>query len=512
MFWSHASLGEATIAPETATDNRAMSWMIDYSAARNGGDSGPVVAMRVGPAVRRFVEPDALKPQVVAVTVLVKRIENRKRHAGKILGGGNAIELHGLVTRNAGKKIGNLTVVVPNQKCVVPQVDHMSLGDRLDFGKIHHHAVVRPIMGIDDSADECDFQCIAVPVQVPALALVIGDSMAGVEFEAAGNAHGRSHPVCGKVFAKAAGERGGLYLSCVAVPPAPTFSHSRPFHSMPSKALNIDDHSRDSAGMRYVYPVVSRRAGGVSIGINLNPNNACNWRCIYCQVPDLVRGGPPPIDMGLLERELDGFLRWATTGDFMATRVAAESRRLVDVAFSGNGEPTSAAEFAAAVALVGSVLADHRLGDAVMVRLITNGSLLDRKAVQLGVARIGAMAGEVWFKLDAATATAMARINGSRLRPEAVARRLGRCAELAPTWVQTCLFVLDGEPPQERELQAYLDLLAPLAPKLAGVHLYGLARPSLQPDASRLGRLGQDWMESFARRLGASGLMVKLSP
>jgi hypothetical protein len=122
------------------------------------------------------------------------------------------------------------------------------------------------------------------------------------------------------------------------------------------------------------------------------------------------------------------------------------------------------------------------------------------------------MAGEVWFKLDAATAAAMARINGSRLRPEAVARRLGRCAELAPTWVQTCLFSLDGEPPQERELQAYLDLLAPLAPKLAGVHLYGLARPSLQPDAARLGRLGQDWMEAFAQRLSASGLMVKLSP
>jgi wyosine [tRNA(Phe)-imidazoG37] synthetase (radical SAM superfamily) len=250
----------------------------------------------------------------------------------------------------------------------------------------------------------------------------------------------------------------------------------------------------------------------VSIGINLNPNNACNWRCIYCQVPDLVRGGPPPIDLGLLERELDGFLHWATTGDFMATRVAAESRRLVDVAFSGNGEPTSAAEFAAAVALVGSVLAGHRLGDTMIVRLITNGSLLDRKTVQLGVARIGAMAGEVWFKLDAATAAAMARINGSRLRPEAVARRLGRCAELAPTWVQTCLFTLDGEPPQERELQAYLDLLAPLAPKLAGVHLYGLARPSLQPDAARLGRLGQDWMEAFAQRLSASGLMVKLSP
>ena len=49
--------------------------------------------------------------------------------------------------------------------------------------------------------------------------------------------------------------------------------------------------------MTYVYPVVSRRAGGVSIGINLNPNNACNWRCVYCQVPDLKRGAAPAIEL-----------------------------------------------------------------------------------------------------------------------------------------------------------------------------------------------------------------------
>ena len=61
--------------------------------------------------------------------------------------------------------------------------------------------------------------------------------------------------------------------------------------------LTIEDHRRDSAGMRYVYPVVSRRAGGVSVGINLNVNNACNWACVYCQVDNLTRGGPPPIDL-----------------------------------------------------------------------------------------------------------------------------------------------------------------------------------------------------------------------
>jgi hypothetical protein len=35
--------------------------------------------------------------------------------------------------------------------------------------------------------------------------------------------------------------------------------------------LTSINHDRNSAGMTYVYPVVSRRAGGVSVGVNLNP-------------------------------------------------------------------------------------------------------------------------------------------------------------------------------------------------------------------------------------------------
>ncbi|MBK8120071.1 MAG: radical SAM protein [Sulfuritalea sp.] len=276
--------------------------------------------------------------------------------------------------------------------------------------------------------------------------------------------------------------------------------------------LKTEDHSRDSAAMRYVYPVISRRAGGVSVGINLNPNNACNWRCIYCQVPDLRRGGPPPIDLALLERELNDFLQQAVAGDFMATRVPAGARRLVDVAFSGNGEPTSAAEFAEAVAIAGRVLAAQQLAGKVLIRLITNGSLLDRIAVQSGIAVLGGCGGEVWFKLDAGTAAGLARINGTRVRPEVAARRLACCAALAPTWVQTCLFRLDDALPAEDEIEAWLALLAPLAPALAGVHLYSLARPSLQAEAPRLGRVEAVWLEQVAQRVRLLGLAAHVSP
>ena len=46
----------------------------------------------------------------------------------------------------------------------------------------------------------------------------------------------------------------------------------------PLQTLSVSDHDRNSAGLTYVYPVISRRAGGVSVGVNLNVNNACNWR------------------------------------------------------------------------------------------------------------------------------------------------------------------------------------------------------------------------------------------
>ena len=106
--------------------------------------------------------------------------------------------------------------------------------------------------------------------------------------------------------------------------------------------LSPRNHDRDSAGMTYVYPVVSRRAGGVSVGINLNPNNACNWACVYCQVPNLTRGTAPDIDLAQLEAELRAMLDDILHGDFMRSRVPEGARRLNDIALSGNGEPTSA--------------------------------------------------------------------------------------------------------------------------------------------------------------------------
>lgn len=282
-----------------------------------------------------------------------------------------------------------------------------------------------------------------------------------------------------------------------------------------SDILTTLDHDREAAGLRYVYPVVSRRAGGISVGINLNPNNACNWRCLYCQVPDLVRGAAPDIDLARLESELRGFLQEVVHGDFMPRRVPKAARRLNDIALSGNGEPTTSRQFGEVVDLIGRVRKEVGVGTSVKTVLITNGSALHRAGIRPALQRLAQLEGEIWFKLDRATDAGMRLVNNARSGLRRVRENLAIAANACPTWIQTCVFAFDGEPPSEKEQLAYLDLLErSLAEGLPirGVLLYGLARQSHQPEASRLTRLPDEWLRGFAERIHALGLPVKVTP
>jgi hypothetical protein len=281
------------------------------------------------------------------------------------------------------------------------------------------------------------------------------------------------------------------------------------------KPLNIADHSREAAGLRYVYPVVSRRAGGVSIGINLNPNNACNWRCIYCQVPNLVRGTAPPIDLALLEKELRGFCRDLTQGGFMERNVPEGARRINDIALSGNGEPTSAEAFREVIALIERLKPELELSDGIKLVLITNGSLMHRENVQQGLRIMARLNGEVWFKLDRASEDGMALVNDTRTSLSKVRENLAASIALCSTWLQTCWFQTDDTPPAKQDEDDYLDFLVGLLRdniKPQGVLLYSLARPSLQPEAPHLSAVSAEKLEAFAARIRALGIAVKATP
>ncbi len=279
--------------------------------------------------------------------------------------------------------------------------------------------------------------------------------------------------------------------------------------------LTVTEHTRDITGMRYIYPVISRRAGGVSIGINLNVNNACNWRCLYCQVPELKLGTAPPVDLALLEQELAQFLHEIEYGDFMQTRVPEASRRINDIALSGNGESTSAAEFPQVIQVVARFKEKLPWLDAVKLVLITNGSLLARETVQAGLCQLATLNGEIWFKLDRASEAGLARVNDTRMTLAKVNENLSAAlACCANTWLQTCWFAFDGQPPSQQDEEDYLDFLRGRLQQERipqGVLLYGLARASMQPEAPRLQALSLAQLEAFAERIRQLGLVVKVS-
>lgn len=278
--------------------------------------------------------------------------------------------------------------------------------------------------------------------------------------------------------------------------------------------LSVTDHDRAAAGMTYAYPVLSRRSRGVSLGVNLNPNRACNWRCIYCQVPGLVRGSGPAIDLQQLEDELRRLLDDVLRGDFMERRVPAGSRRLNDVALSGDGEPTSSPQLGEVVELIGKIMRELELLDSVRLVLITNGSLLHRPPVAAALERISQLGGEVWFKLDSVTPAGLRKINSASIEPDGHIARLRRSAELCTTRIQTCVFAQSGVPPSVEEQDAYLACLRALVRDRVSVRdvlLYTLARPSHQPEAPELSAVTPEWLSEFAAKIEAVGVPVELS-
>jgi len=255
--------------------------------------------------------------------------------------------------------------------------------------------------------------------------------------------------------------------------------------------LTVKDHNRNAAGLTYIYPVISRRSGGLSIGINFNTNNACNWHCVYCQVPNLTLGAAPELDFKLLETELKFFLQDVLHGDFYDRfEMEPELRVIKDIAISGNGEPTSVKDFAKAIELIIRVTEQAKISDPFQYVLITNGSLIHHSDIQDGLKLFNQYNGQVWFKLDSATDKGRDLTNHSALSLQKHTENLLISARLCSTWVQTCMLQFESGQGlvNATEQEAYLALLQQVSQQvsLQGVMLYSLARESLQPEANMI--------------------------
>ncbi len=265
------------------------------------------------------------------------------------------------------------------------------------------------------------------------------------------------------------------------------------------------DHRRIWQDFDYCYPVISRRSHGVSLGVNLNPDKACNFDCVYCEVD---RSTPPKrkdLDLDQLDRELGILLDLVTSGELYEVSpfdsAGPSHRRLNDIAFSGDGEPTTAREFADVVTRVGRLKSQRGL-DLVKLVLITDSSRLQAPEVVAGLETLMAHQGEIWAKLDAGTEAYYREIDRSAIPLDRILDNLLATARRWPILIQTLFLEWQGRGPSATELEAYCERLEHIQAQggqLQAIQLYTVARPTPEAAARPLRRLEMDAIAASLR-------------
>lgn len=273
-----------------------------------------------------------------------------------------------------------------------------------------------------------------------------------------------------------------------------------------SKILSIADHSRSFKSFSYIYPVVSRRANGISLGINLNLNNACNWRCIYCQVEGLVRGKPNPVDLVKLELELDQMLNWIVNGNFVHEFAPLGMQRFNDICLSGNGESTLSVNFVAVCDIIARLRLKYQLSEQVKTILISNGSEMHQVEVQQGLRIIAANNGEIWFKIDRGSVDGISRVNQVALSTASILQRLTIAAAICRTQIQSCWFSIQGIEPDDGEIEAFINLLKPVKDIFSGVLLYSTARNPALKEGKDISQVSEEFILKLQARLQQHGI------
>ncbi|MGZ3317305.1 MAG: radical SAM protein [Isosphaeraceae bacterium] len=269
------------------------------------------------------------------------------------------------------------------------------------------------------------------------------------------------------------------------------------------------DHSRQFEQNLYVYPVLARRSRGISVGINLNPDQVCNFDCVYCQVDRRTTSQVTDVDEEQLLQELEETLELVLSGrlylDQRFASVPDPLRRLNDIAFSGDGEPTTYPGFASIVRDVAACKKRRRL-DGVKLVLITNATMLHRPHVREALATLDASNGEIWAKLDAGTEAYYRTIDRTKIPLKRVLANILAAAQARPVVIQSLLLCLNGQGPSELEVEAYCRRLGEIVAaggQIATVQLYTVART---PAVAEVGPLPNEELERLGeiirRRVG----------
>ena len=246
-------------------------------------------------------------------------------------------------------------------------------------------------------------------------------------------------------------------------------------------------HSRRWEQNRYVYPVISRRSKGLSVGINLNTDRICNFDCVYCCV-DRTKGVSRPeiIDLAVLERELSMMLEIVASGEIWQTppfdQTPAELRRFADIAFSGDGEPTSSPVFGDACRLTAELRARFK-ADQTRIVVISNATLLNRPGVREALAFLDNHNGEVWAKLDAGNDRVYRQMVRSSIPFQQVLDGILSLGKERPIVIQSMFLNYHDLSPSQGDIHDYIERLVDLktaGAKIRLVQVYTIARPVFQ--------------------------------
>ena len=253
------------------------------------------------------------------------------------------------------------------------------------------------------------------------------------------------------------------------------------------------NHSRSFKENRYVYPVLSRRSKGISVGINLNPDKVCNFNCIYCQVD---RNGSAPgisVDISQICRELAETLELIKTGKIFLIppfdKVPPELRHISDIAISGDGEPTMFPGFYEVVQEVLKIKEEWEERGHFPLVLITNSTGLNRPKVQDAIDLIYKNNGEVWLKLDAGSEDFHKKVSGSDIPLKVIIQNIKSVAIRHPVVIQSCFFRIDNSPFPISEIEDYCLLLKEIVEsggKIRLIQIYTVARPPREDYVSPL--------------------------